>query len=226
MEIILNFLHSLFLFIEKCNTTGILDFIGLILSVIIPLHIMKKTLTQEKNAAKQDAIEREQQYQETLKITERHHKEQLKAQEDINRIAIMPYFTIDCVSAKRESDRIVFFISFKNIGNGTVINLTTKYLESKTLLCPVCQTALATYCCITPFDAYIATARPDERCSLKISQELNVAEATNVDCFCFTLKYTDMKQHPYEQVFAIYFDATDSTDIKIQRKIINNPEVQ
>ena len=162
MDDILNFLQPISSFIEKCNNNGILDFIGLVLSTIIPIYIMNKTLKHEKKAAKQDAIEREQQYQETLKIAEQHHIEQLKAQEDINRVAIMPYLTIENISVKRQNGRIIFPISFKNIGNGTAINLTTKYLESKTHLCPVCETDLATYCCTTPFDAYIAIARPDE----------------------------------------------------------------
>lgn len=224
MEYILMFLNLISSFIEKCNNNGVLNFLGLIFSTIIPIYIMNKTLKHEKKVASQDAIKREQQYHETIMIAEQRHKEQIKAQEDINRVAIMPYLTIKQISTKIRNDRVEFLILFKNIGNGTAINLTTKYLESNTHLCPVCKTILATYCCAEPFDAYISVARPDEICQLTISQVLNDTTTCNLDCFKLTVKYTDMKQQPYEQSFAIYFDATNLENIKLGNVIINNPE--
>lgn len=68
MEYILNLFNSLSLLISQWNENGILDFVGLIMSTIVPIIIMIVTLKSEKKYAKQDAIDREQQYQESMKI--------------------------------------------------------------------------------------------------------------------------------------------------------------
>lgn len=212
--------------ISEWSKSGILDFWGILLSSIVPVIIMMITLRFEKKIAKEDAFERNQQYQESMRTAKVQHLEELKTQNEINRISIMPYLTIKNISAQIDGGRIVFNITFKNIGNGTAINLTTKYLEMANILCPVHQTALATYCCIQPFDVYLAVARPDEECELSIAQDPASNLLGNSDCFCVTVKYSDMKSQQYTQAFAVYFDVADSGNIDIVRKIINNPELQ
>lgn len=223
MKYIIMAFYSVLSLIKECHDNGILDFLGLIFSTTIPIVIMNKTIKYEKVAAKQDANERERQYQESIKIAEQRHKEQLKAQEDINRVAIMPYLTIENISTQIRNDRIEFIILFKNIGNGTAINLTAKYSKSEMYFSSVYENDLVAYCCTEPFDVHNATVRPDEICQLTISQVLKSTTKYNYDKVEFTIKYADMKQQPYEQPFTIIFDDSNLNDIKITRKIINNP---
>ena len=90
MECIARIFTLVFSFICK-HHNSILDFLGLISSIIIPLYIFYKTIKHEKAAAKQDAHERERQYQESIKLAEQRHNEQLKVQEDISRIVAMSF---------------------------------------------------------------------------------------------------------------------------------------
>lgn len=222
IESVVDLLKSISSFVEKCSDKGLLDFMGLILSMVIPIYIMNRTIKHEKKEAKQDAIEREQQYQENLKIAEQHHIERLKSQEEINRVSIMPYITIENISVKTENDRVVFSILFKNIGNGTAINLTTKYLEKIPFFHKVCKTELANYYCEDPSD--VPVLRIDEEYEITISQKLKEEVLINLDTFYVTIEYTDMKQHPYEQTYGVYFDAQDLKKIETKIEFISSPE--
>ena len=228
MEFILCLIKHFSLSIKELNDSGIINFFGLLFSTIVPILIMIITIKLEKKAAKQDAAEREKQFEKTMEITNQHHMEELDTQKEINRIAIMPYLTVENKSAEIEkaSSRIKFLITFKNIGNGTAINLTTKYLEPNIKLCPVFKTHLATYCCSCPFDSNTAVARPNEICQLEITQHPDGAMKPHEDVFMFTVSYTDMKQQSYNQTFKIFFDANDLTNIIITRVIVNNPELK
>lgn len=225
MEHFFDLIESVSPVMTNLKESGILDFVCLIFSTIIPIIIMVFTLRSEKKTAKQALFEQEKQYEDSKKIAELQHKEQLEAQNEINRIAIMPYFIIEDVNAKVENAKLKFSIILKNIGNGIAINLTTKYIESNSgLLCVVCETKLATYFCTAPFDVYNANARTGDKCELEISQELIGKDENNYDYFRLDIKYTDMKQKQYQQTFAIYFDACDLSNIKIAQRFTNNPE--
>ncbi len=227
MERVFALFESISSIISNLDSNGMLNFAGLILSTVVPIVIMVFTLRREKKAAKHAAIEQEKQYNESKKLAEKQHKEQLETQNEINRVAIMPYLIIENILAKAEIGRVKFSISFKNIGNGTAINLRTKYIEhNSSLLCPIHETKLATYCCTYPFDVYLPIARQDEVCQLEISQELNDSSIDNIDCFALTLEYTDMKSQYYEQTFSINFDAHDLSNIEFGRLITNNPELK
>ena len=222
MEYILNLFSSLSLLISQWNENGILDFVGLILSTIVPIIIMIVTLKSEKKSAKQDAIDREQQYQESMKIAKQQHLEQLKTQNDINRISIMPYLICKTVEKHGNKDKVSLDFIFTNIGNGSAVELTVKYLNNNEQPMAISDTFLAMYNCSRPFDDFSSVVQPNNVCRFSVKQKLKgVALEENKDKFSFIVCFKDMKMNQYEQKFTVVFEAKEI--ITVNHVFVDSP---
>lgn len=214
--------------IKYCNDNGVLDFGGIVLSSLIPIYIMKRTLKREKESAKQDAIEREKQYTESQNIAEARHIELLRTQNDINRISIMPYlFTKNdgtSVDTYRQNGRAVFDITFSNIGNGAAVELQLVYNSNGISPTSVGDSFSATYDCCHPFDEFTSVVQPNSTCRVSIMQTITKPDIHDgCDRFSFTVCYKDMRMYYYEQTFTVLFHEEDKA-IKINRIDISSPE--
>lgn len=222
MEYIFNLFDSLSLLISQCNENGMLDFVGLISSTVVPIIIMLVTLKSEKKSAKRDAIEREQQYQESMKISQQQHMEQLKTQNDINRISIMPYLICKTVEKHGNKDKVSLDFIFTNIGNGSAVELTVKYLNDNDSPMAISDTFLATYNCSQPFDDFSSVVQPNNVCRFSVKQNLkDIAVNENKDKFSFIVCFKDMKMNQYEQRFTVLFEASET--ITVNHVFIDSP---
>ncbi len=222
MGYIFNLFSSLSWLISQWNENGILNFVGLILSTLVPMIIMIVTLKSEKKSAKQDAIERKRQYQESMKIAQQQHLEQLKTQNDINRISIMPYLICKKVEKHGNKDNVSLDFIFTNIGNGSAVELTVKYLNIDNSPLAISDTFLATYHCSCPFDDFSSVVQPNNVCRFSVMQSLKYADIdVNVDKFSFAVCFKDMKMNQYEQRFTALFEAKEK--ITLNHVFVNSP---
>ena len=218
--------YILFLFEKftlQWNESGMLDLIGLILSTVVPIIIMIVTLRSERKNAKQDAIDRERQYQESMKNTQQQHIEQLKTQNNINRISIMPYLICETVEKHGNKDTVAFDFVFSNIGNGSAVELTVKYLFANDSSTAISDTFLATYLCSRPFDDFSSVVQPNNVCRFSVKQNLKSIDiGENKDMFSFTVCFKDMKMNLYEQKFTVLFEASEI--ITVNRVSVSSPK--
>lgn len=195
--------------IKELHTCGIIDLIGVIISPIISLIILFLTLRHDKKHFEIQMRNQERDHNENLQIMEQEHIQSLKQQNEINRIAVMPYLVLDKeISLYTQRDRLYFGLSFFNKGNGTAIELRGKYNEKLSDdLCPMCKTTWAIYGCACPFDYETSVVRPDNKCKFDLYQDIINEGMFSLKCdkVEFSILYKDMYFNQYEQTFMFWF---------------------
>ncbi len=215
----------------KLRDSGILDLLSIALSTLIPLIILYTTL---KHSKEQFGLQLKQQLKEHLENIEKmeyQHKEIMQQQSECNRIAAMPYLIIDKsdITISKENNTIYFNIPFKNIGNGTAIKLTGKYLSnlSEAYLSPMCETLSSVYGCASPFDYETDVLKANDISYIMLYQLL-IKPNTPVNCdeVTFKILFKDMYYNQYEQQFMFLFNNnTLDGSIYIDRVSVKPPEV-
>lgn len=174
------------------------DFLAIIISIIIPIYILKKDdkrFREEMNRQRMDHFE-------SLECQQTHHNEQLEQQENINRISIMPYFSLQeniNIYIRPDNGYFYFQLTLINQGNGTAVE---PYIEiDKEML--ICETIAGRYYETDPLNIDIVKQDIQiqfEFCQLKNgdNQMLHI-----VDKIYFTIKFHDMMENLYSQKFLI-----------------------
>lgn len=211
------------------NECGIIDLIGIIISPIISIFILWLTLNHNKNQFSIQIQKQEKEHRENIEKSEQQHKQLLKQQQEENRIAAMPYFVMDKkIETYFENETLFFTISVTNVGNGTAIELTGKYIDgiSKESLCPMCETISAIYGCGCPFDYETNVATPKSTCRFDMYQKriIDNQGEINVDKVTFSILFKDMYFNLYEQQFMFIFgQSTEERSIRIMRLSVGTP---
>ena len=113
----------------KWKEFGVLDVISMLLSTVVPIIIMIITLIVEKKRANKnmkiqqkkhlkDIEETKTMHQEQIKVLKEGNQKRIDAQNEINRISIMPYLINEPNVSLESGDTLT--IPFKNIGNGKI----------------------------------------------------------------------------------------------------------
>lgn len=188
-----NNVNSFFETIKYLNDFGVWDFLAIICSGIISILIMFITLHKDK---KMFIDERER----TNRI---YLKDKLDA-EEINRISIMPYFTIKKIDFVQKEPSIIFEITFENLGNGTAINFSPNESDVK-------------------YDLELINTdsneviRPNEKSKTiqMIFKSQKKTEKITPKTISFSIKYKDMKGRIYFQRIFILVDLITNTNNKL-----------
>ena len=204
MEILLQF-------ITRLRDTGLIDFLGILVSTAVPLLVLFVTLRNQKKqnieALKQQALI----HRESIKKMEQEHRESMRLQDEFNRIHAMPFFILKKdARTHTKSDNLFFTLYFVNAGNGTATCLATKYVDDEINI--IYDDGLGRYTCACPFNYEKSVVRPDEECTLEISREIFHPEYqfNSPSYLEFSILYCDMYGRKYQQTFSISYQYQDN----------------
>lgn len=217
--------------ITQFKNAGILDLFSVLLSTIVPLAVLFKTLNHSKKQFNIQICEQHKKHIQTIENMERRHYELIKQQSEHNRTMAMPYLVIDKsnIAISTENNNIYFNISFTNKGNGIAIKLTGDYLStlSESYLCPMCETFSAVYVCACPFDYETGILKINETSNMMLCQQLKASNSTiNIDKVNIRILFQDLYFNQYEQQFMLLFsNQTHDDSIEINRVSVNPPKL-
>lgn len=195
----------------KLRDTGLIDFLGILISTAVPLLVLFMTLRHQK---KQNTAASKQQiliHRESLQKMEQEHQESMELQDEFNRIRAMPFFILKKDTRIHiTSDKLYFTLYFVNAGNGTATCLATKYVDDE--INTIFHDALSFYSCACPFSYEKSVVRPDEECTLEISRETLDPEFLfdSPSYLEFSILYCDMYGRKYQQTFSITYQYQDN----------------
>lgn len=181
--------------ISTADKSGLLTFVGLVISPLVSFIIMAITLHNQNKKFEFERKMNEQQRLEDRKYDEEKLKKTLDAQDEINRISIMPYFVIEEAMFSYNGNETIIDLVLKNFGNGTAIQLFSIVTEKKEESMKPC------------FDFYQELeitnqiVRVNEASKIKIIQKRKEWVYYNQDDIILdiNLSFIDMKRRNYSQ---------------------------
>lgn len=203
--------------ISQINEAGVFNFLGLIISPLISLLVVRITLKHSDKTSLLQLEESKRQHKDNMLIQKQQHNNMIEMQTEEQRVKAMPYIIMkDDINIYIENDVMHFEISFINNGNGTAIELQGKYLEhfpdidEKTPIGCLCKTHKAVYPTDYPCNPHTASVNGSFR--LDMRQELNLKKIERLpslrkrdDIIDFKILFKDMYKNEYEQSFKLLF---------------------
>lgn len=219
----------------KWKEFGVLDVISMLLSTVVPIIIMIITLIVEKKRANKnmkiqqkkhlkDIEETKTMHQEQIKVLKEGNQKRIDAQNEINRISIMPYLINEPNVSLESGDTLT--IPFKNIGNGTATHCCVEYDELSDC---ICETNFIEYYCSQPFDCISNVIQENQsndlKIKLKIKDDMDFDKENLCDRLNFAIKFDDMKMNSYKQDVIAEISFKDSI-FQCGRIVVGEPTLQ
>jgi len=154
----------------------------------------------------------QEQHERDLEQVERHHEDQLKVQNRLNRVSVMPYLVIDShLDDMNSSIRKMYNLNDKG-GYDFEVNVSNKGSGSALLISPVqdedcliCNTPIATYKYITKTSDFCSDIIPPSKGGFIKIEVVIKKDRPNKNVYSekisFQLKFKDLFFNEYEQEF-------------------------
>lgn len=226
--------------IKILNDYGVLNAIAIVTSPLISFIVLLCTLQHDRIQQKRLLDAQQKDHCENIKLMKEQHKNELQKQSEVNRIEIMPFFTLDKrdIMVKIENGKLYFEINLLNKGNGIAIELHGVSCEEddKSSFIVMHRTYLNEYIYICPFDYESSVLRPNELCVfIMLREERNntticsckMSNASTInDIVSFSIRYKDLLGHEYTQNFMyVYTGSFHKNSFEILRTSTGLPEL-
>lgn len=203
MKTIINLLYNLL------GNDAVFNTISLLVSVAVPVFIMKHTIRNEKKMAEEDAKVKEEQFNKEIEL-----------REEKNKVSQLPFLFLNTdIKLGKRDGRCLFPLEFINVGNGVALDITVVIKDEDEAnkvysgSC-VCVNKKCNKEFLYRYTDYMFTnALPvNSKSSFEVTlalyengEELSQEEPMIADTICLLVKYKDAYYNEYIQEYMINY---------------------
>lgn len=191
------------------GSDAVFNTISLLISVVVPVFIMKHTIRNEKKMAEEDAKVKEEQFNKEIEL-----------REEKNRISQLPFLFLNTdIKLGKRDGRCLFPLEFINVGNGVALDITVVIKDedeaNKVYMGPcVCINKTCNKEHLYRYTDYMFTnALPvNSKSSFEVTlalyengEELSQDDTAIADTICLLVNYKDAYYNEYIQEYKINY---------------------